>query len=36
VFLKEYYVELGMIGCRIVEDLEDKLCRFYGGLRYEI
>jgi hypothetical protein len=33
--VQEYFVELrkGMILCRIEEDSEDKLCRFYGGLR---
>jgi hypothetical protein len=34
----EYFAELrkGMILCGIKEDPEDKLCRFYGGLRREI
>jgi hypothetical protein len=36
--LQDYYAELqkGMIRCGVVEDPEDKVCRFYGGLRREI
>jgi hypothetical protein len=36
--VQEYFAELqkGMMRCGVVEDLEDKLCRFYGGLRREI
>jgi hypothetical protein len=36
--VQEYYVEFQMcaICCGIVEDPEDKVCRFYGGLRREI
>jgi hypothetical protein len=36
--VQEYFAKLrkGMILCRIEEDLEDKLCHFYGGLRREI
>ena len=36
--VQEYFVELqkGMIHCGIEEDLEDKVCHFYGGLRHEI
>jgi hypothetical protein len=34
----EYYQELqkGMLRCGVVEDLEDQMVRFYGGLRREI
>jgi hypothetical protein len=36
--IQEYYAELqkGMVRCGVVEDAEDKVCRFYGGLRREI
>jgi len=36
--IQEYFVELrkGMICCGIEEDLEDKVCHFYGALRHEI
>lgn len=36
--VQEYYAELqkGMIRCGVVEETEDKICRFYGGLRREI
>jgi hypothetical protein len=36
--VQEYFAELrkGMILCGIEEDLEDKLYRFYSGLRREI
>ena len=36
--VQEYFAELqkGMIRCGIEEDPEDKVCRFYGGLRREI
>jgi hypothetical protein len=36
--VQEYFAELrkGMILRGIEEDSEDKLCRFYGGLRREI
>jgi hypothetical protein len=36
--VQEYYAELqkGMVRCGVVEDAEDKVCRFYGGLRREI
>ena len=36
--VQEYFVELQkvMICCGIEEDPEDKVCRFYGGLRREI
>jgi hypothetical protein len=36
--VQEYYQELqkGMLRCGIVEDLEDQMVRFYGGLRQEI
>jgi hypothetical protein len=35
---QEYYTKLqnGMIHCGVVEDPDDKVCRFYGGLRREI
>jgi hypothetical protein len=35
---QEYYQELqkGMLRCRVVEDTEDKMAGFYGGLRPEI
>jgi hypothetical protein len=38
MFVQEYFAELqkGMILFGIVEDPEDKLCHFYGGLRREI
>ena len=38
MFVQEYFIELqkGMIRCGIEEDLEDKVCHFYGGLRREI
>jgi hypothetical protein len=34
----EYYQELqkGMLRCGVVEDPEDQMVRFYGGLRREI
>ena len=36
--VQDYYVELQniMIRCGVVEDPEDKVCWFYGGLRCEI
>ena len=36
--VQDYYAELqkGMVRCGVVEDTEDKICRFYGGLRREI
>ena len=36
--VQEYYAELqkGMIRCGVEEETEDKICRFYGGLRGEI
>ena len=36
--VQEYYAELqkGMIRCGVEEETEDKICRFYGGLRREI
>jgi hypothetical protein len=36
--VQEYYQELqkGMLRCGVVEDLEDKMVRFYGGLRRDI
>jgi hypothetical protein len=36
--IQEYFAKLrkDMILCEIEEDPEDKLCRFYGGLRREI
>jgi hypothetical protein len=36
--VQEYFAELqkGMIRCGIVEDMEDKIVHFYGGLRHEI
>jgi hypothetical protein len=36
--VQEYYQELqkGMLRCGVVEDLEDQMVRFYGGLRREI
>jgi hypothetical protein len=36
--VQEYYVEFQKcaICCEIEEDLEDKVCRFYSGLRCEI
>jgi hypothetical protein len=36
--VQEYYVEFQKcaICCGIEEDPEDKVCRFYGGLRHEI
>jgi hypothetical protein len=35
--VQEYYAELqkGMVHCRVVEDAEDKVCRFYGGLQHK-
>ena len=36
--VQEYYQELqkGMIRCGVVEDMEDKMVRFYGGLNRDI
>jgi hypothetical protein len=36
--VQEYYQELqkGMLRCGVVEDQEDQIVRFYGGLRREI
>jgi hypothetical protein len=36
--VQEYYQELqkGMLRCGLVEDQEDQIVRFYGGLRREI
>jgi hypothetical protein len=36
--VQEYYQELqkGMLRCGVVEDPEDQMVRFYGGLRREI
>jgi hypothetical protein len=36
--VQEYYAELqkGMLRCGVVEDAEDKVCRFYGGLNRDI
>jgi hypothetical protein len=36
--VQEYFAELqrGMMRCGVEEEPEDKLCRFYGGLRREI
>ena len=36
--VQEYYAKLqkGMVRCGVVEDPEDKVCHFYGGLRREI
>ena len=36
--IQEYYEEFQkcIICCGIVEDMEDKIVRFYGGLRHEI
>src|SRR6266508_3968481 len=36
--VQEYYQELqkGMIRCGVVEDQEDQIVRFYGGLRCDI
>jgi hypothetical protein len=36
--IQEYYQELqkGMLRCGVVEDQEDQIVRFYGGLRREI
>ena len=36
--VQDYYAELqkGMMRCGVVEDTDDKICRFYGGLRREI
>jgi hypothetical protein len=36
--IQEYYQELqkGMLHCGVVEDIEDKMACFYGGLRPEI
>ena len=38
IFVEEYYQELqtGMIRCGIVEENEDMLARFMGGLNREI
>jgi len=38
MYVQAYFAELqkGMIRCGIEEDPEDKVCRFYGGLRREI
>ena len=38
ISVQEYYQELqkGMLRCGIAEDTEDKIARFYGGLRREI
>jgi hypothetical protein len=36
--VQEHYQELqkGMLRCGVVEDPEDQMVRFYGGLRREI
>ena len=36
--IQEYYAEFQKcaIRCGMVEDMEDKIVRFYGGLRHEI
>jgi hypothetical protein len=36
--IQDYYQELqkGMLRCGVVEDPEDQMIRFYGGLRQEI
>jgi hypothetical protein len=36
--VEEYYQELqkGMLRCGVVEDQEDQIVRFYGGLRHDI
>jgi hypothetical protein len=36
--VQDYYAELqkGMMHCGMVEETEDKICHFYGGLRHEI
>jgi hypothetical protein len=36
--VQQYYQELqkGMLHCGVVEDTEDKMSHFYGGLRSEI
>jgi hypothetical protein len=36
--IQQYFAELqkGMMRCGVVEDTNDKLCRFYSGLRREI
>jgi hypothetical protein len=36
--IQEYYQELqkGMLRCGVVEDQEDQIVRFYGGLQREI
>jgi hypothetical protein len=36
--VQKYYQELqkGMLRCGVVEDQEDQIVRFYGGLRCEI
>src|SRR5438105_15898476 len=36
--VQEYYQELqkGMVRCGVVEDQEDQIVRFYGGLRHDI
>jgi hypothetical protein len=38
MFVQEYYQELqkGMLRCGVVEDQEDQIIRFYGGLWREI
>jgi hypothetical protein len=38
MLVQEYYQELqkGMLRCGVVEDPEDQMVRFYGGLRREI
>ena len=38
MYVQAYFAKLqnGMIRCGIEEDPEDKVCRFYGGLRREI
>jgi hypothetical protein len=38
MLVQEYYQELqkGMLRCGVVEDPEDEMVRFYGGLRREI
>jgi hypothetical protein len=36
--VQEHYqlLQKGMLHCAVVEDLEDQMVRFYGGLRREI
>jgi hypothetical protein len=38
MFIQEYFavVQKGMIRCGIVEEIEDKIVHFYGGLQREI